>query len=47
MHPAVGALGNKQVQDELYRNLFELTKEVEAIKKRLAKLETGKETPEL
>jgi hypothetical protein len=47
IHPAIPALGNKDVQDELYKTVFEITKQVEVIKKRLAKLETGSETPEL
>jgi len=47
IHPAVPALGNKELQDELYKTLFEITKNVEVIKKRLAKLESGADTPEL
>jgi hypothetical protein len=47
IHPAVPALGNKEVQDELYKTVFEITKQVEVIKKRLGKLESGSETPEL
>ena len=47
IHPAVPALANKETQDELYKILFEITKEVEVIKKRLAKLEAGTDTPEL
>src|SRR5439155_11569814 len=47
IHPAVPALGNEEVQGELYKTLFEITKEVEVIKKRLAKLESGSDTPEL
>ena len=39
IHPAVPALGDKEAQDEIYKAIFELTKNVEAIKKRLAKLE--------
>ncbi len=41
------ALGNKELQDEIYKTLFEITKNVELIKKRLAKLESGSDTPEL
>ena len=40
IHPAVPALAEKEAQDEIYRTLFELTKQVEIIKKRLAKLES-------
>ncbi len=47
IHPAVPALGDKAIQDEIYKVLYELTKQVEVIKKRLAKLEAGTETPDL
>ena len=40
IHPAVPALAEKEAQDEIYKTLFELTKQVEIIKKRLAKLES-------
>lgn len=39
IHPAVPALADKEAQDEIYKAVFELTKQVETIKKRLAKLE--------
>ena len=39
IHPAVPALAEKEAQDEIFKTLFELTKQVEIIKKRLAKLE--------
>ena len=39
LHPAVPALADKETQDEIFRTLFELTKNIEIIKKRLAKLE--------
>ena len=39
IHPAVPALAEKEAQDELFKTLFELTKQIEIIKKRLAKLE--------
>ncbi len=47
INPAVSALGNKEVQDELYKTLFEITKNVEVIKKKVARLESGSDTPEL
>jgi len=40
IHPAVPALADKEAQDELYKTIFELTKNVEIIKKRLARLES-------
>ncbi len=39
IHPAVPALAEKEAQDEIFKTLYELTKQVEIIKKRLAKLE--------
>jgi len=39
LHPAVPPLADREAQDEIYKTLFELTKNVETIKKRLAKLE--------
>jgi len=39
LHPTIPALANKEAQDEIYKAVFELTKSVEVIKKRLAKLE--------
>jgi thymidylate synthase ThyX len=39
LHPAVPALADKEAQDEIYKTIFELTKNVEIIKKRLARLE--------
>jgi hypothetical protein len=47
INPAVPALGDKEAQDEIYRTVFELTKEVETIKKRLAKLERSDESRDL
>ena len=44
IHPAVPALAEKEAQDEIFRTLFELTKQVEVIKKRLAKLEAKDES---
>jgi thymidylate synthase ThyX len=44
IHPAVPALANKEAQDEIFKTLFELTKQVEIIKKRLAKLESKDES---
>ncbi len=45
IHPAVPGLADKETQDELYKTLYELTKSVEVIKKRIGKLETGESTP--
>jgi hypothetical protein len=47
MNPAVSALGDKEAQGEIYRTLFELTKAVETIKKRLAKVERSDESRDL
>ncbi|MSR66957.1 MAG: hypothetical protein EXS24_06245 [Pedosphaera sp.] len=45
IHPAVPGLADKETQDEIYKTLYEMTKQVEVIKKRLAKLEKGESTP--
>ncbi len=39
LHPATAALGDKEVQDEIYRALFELTRQLETIKKLTRKVE--------
>lgn len=44
MHPVVGALDEKVTQDEIYKALFALTKEVEVVKKQLLKLERRDES---
>ena len=44
IHPAVPALAEKEAQDEIFKTLYELTKQVEIIKKRLAKLEAKDES---
>lgn len=47
IHPAVPQLGDKATQDEIYKALFALTREVEVVKKQLAKLERRDDTAEL
>jgi hypothetical protein len=44
INPAVRDLQDKEAQDEIFKISYELTKQVEAIKKRLAKLEKGDDT---
>ena len=39
IHPLVPALGDKPTQDEIYKALFALTREIEVVKKQLLKLE--------
>ncbi|MGZ8901125.1 MAG: hypothetical protein ACXW3Z_13610 [Limisphaerales bacterium] len=39
MHPVVPKLGDAPAQGEIYKALFELTKQVEVVKKHLLKLE--------
>ena len=39
MHPVVPKLGDATAQGEIYKALFELTKQVEVVKKHLLKLE--------
>ncbi len=47
MHPAVPALADASVQAEVFKHLHQLTTELEAIKKKLARLETRDESMEL
>lgn len=47
LHPAVPGLANQEAQEEIYKASFEITKQLESIKKRLAKLETGSDAPVL
>jgi hypothetical protein len=47
IHPLVPGLEDKATQDELFKALFGLTKEVEVIKKQLLKLERKDPSPEL
>ena len=39
IHPLVPKLGDAPAQNEIYKALFELTKQVEVVKKHLLKLE--------
>ena len=39
LHPAVPPLADKEAQEEIYKTVYELTKNLEIVKKRLAKLE--------
>ena len=39
LHPLVPALADQPTQDEIFKALFELTKQVESVKKQLLKLE--------
>jgi hypothetical protein len=47
INPAVSGLGDKEAQDEIYKTVFELTKAVETIKKRLARLGDSDESRDL
>ena len=39
IHPLVGGLADQPTQDEVFKALFELTKNVETVKKQLLRLE--------
>ena len=39
LHPLIPALEDKPAQDEIFKALFELTKNVETVKKQLLKLQ--------
>lgn len=43
IHPAVAVLENKEAQDDMFKILFELTKNVESIKKLMRKLDSNVE----
>jgi hypothetical protein len=47
MHPTLKHLGNPATQGEIVRALFELTKQVEVVKKQLLRLEKGDASTEL
>lgn len=39
IHPLIPALADQPTQDELFKTLYELTKQVEVVKKQLLKLQ--------
>jgi hypothetical protein len=41
LNPAIGALDDKETQEAVYEASYELTKQLEIIKKRVIKLERG------
>jgi len=45
LQPAVGALGQKEVQDELYKAIYQLTKDIETVKKLMRKVQQGEDQP--
>jgi hypothetical protein len=45
LNPAITALGEPALQDELYKASYELTKQVEVLKKRVVKIQSGTDTP--
>ncbi len=47
MHPLVGALNDQSTQDEVFKALFALTRDVEVVKKQLLKLERRDESTTL
>lgn len=47
IHPAVAALQDQEAQAEILRAVFELTKQVETIKKRLLRLQARDESKDL
>lgn len=47
IHPLMPALADQPTQDEIFKALFALTKEVEVVKKQLLKLERRDESAEL
>ena len=47
IHPAAAALNDKPTHEEIIKLLFQLTKDLEMIKKRVAAIEKQDDTPEL
>jgi hypothetical protein len=47
MHPALPGLGDAGTQGEILKALFELTKQVEVVKKQLMRLEKRDDSAEL
>ncbi|HYE31812.1 MAG TPA: hypothetical protein VEH27_10305 [Methylomirabilota bacterium] len=47
IHPAVRALNDKPTQDDLMKALYQLTVDLETVKKRILKLEKQEDTPEM
>ncbi len=47
IHPQVPALADKDTQDALYAALYELTKQLEIVKKRVIRLEQRDDSTEL
>lgn len=45
IHPAAAGVSDKPVRDDIYRALFELTKQVETIKKLARKVEMKLQNP--
>ena len=45
IHPAVPGLNDKQAQDDIIKAVFQLTKELETIKKRAIAVERQEDTP--
>jgi hypothetical protein len=44
LNPAISGLGDADVQKELYETVYQLTKDVETIKKKVIKLESRDES---
>lgn len=47
LHPLVPKLGDDAAQGEIYKALFELTKQVEVVKKQTMKAKNRDDSPEL
>jgi hypothetical protein len=47
LHPLIPGLDDKPTQDEIFKALFELTKNVETVKKQLLRLQKRDESAEL
>lgn len=45
IHPALPSLADKEAQEQIIKTAFEMTKQVETIKKRLARLDSKDDSP--
>ena len=47
IHPAAAALGDRPTHEEIIKLLYQLTKDLETIKKRVAAIEKQDDSPEM
>ncbi len=45
LNPAIGKLQSQEIKDDLFKAIYQLTKDVETVKKLVRKAETSETTP--